>query len=171
MGLFGFFGADRNQSPKMKTINYRGGVVEFRIPSTWKEEYSDTDGGVFYEDKPNSGTLRLKIISVTAPPEVTLISPVDLLNKLKQVQGGAQLLPNGNAFATFVESSVERGTKIKTFYWFVSNPLPPKHARLATFSYTILQANENTPQVKQECEIIEQEIRVAEFSSEIGTNP
>jgi hypothetical protein len=35
----------------MKTIVYRGGVVTFRIPAHWQEEYSDIEGGTFYEDR------------------------------------------------------------------------------------------------------------------------
>lgn len=152
----------------MKTISYRKGVVEFRVPSQWKEEYSDSDGGMFYEEGPNSGTLRLKLITVTSPSEVTADLAVSLLNVLRQVQGRAVALPNGNALGRFEETSVDRGQTIKTFYWFLSNPVPPKHARIATFSYTILEDNEHTPQVVQDLKMIDEEVRAAEFSKELG---
>jgi hypothetical protein len=169
MGLFSLFAADQTQPPKMKTINYRDGVVEFRIPASWKEEYADADGGIFFDDRPDSGTLRLKLITVTTPSEINRGSAIELLKALRQVQGQAVALPSGNAWAKFTESSVDRGQKIKTFYWFVSNPVPPRHARLATFSYTILEAQEHAPKVAQELQILDQEIRTAEFSKEIGS--
>lgn len=153
----------------MKTINYRDGVVEFRIPASWKEEYSDVDGGIFFDDRPDSGTLRLKLITVTTPSEINSGSAIELLKALRQAQGRAEPLPNGNAVAKFAESSADRGQKIKTFYWFVSNPVPPKHARLATFSYTILENQERAPKVAQELQMLDQEICTAEFSKEIGS--
>ena len=65
VGIFSFLSSSCDKQPqKMKTISYRGRVVEFRIPSSWKEEYSDIDGGTFYGDKPDSGTFRLKIITL-----------------------------------------------------------------------------------------------------------
>jgi hypothetical protein len=78
-------------------------------------------------------------------------------------------MPNGNALATAAESSIERGQKVKTFYWFLANPVPPKHARLATFSYTILQEQEQSPGFTRELQALNEEIRAAEFSKEIGS--
>src|ERR1035438_6693902 len=68
--------------PAMKTIVYRGGVVTFRIPAHWREEYSDFEGGTFYEDRPDSGTLRLKIITMSTPKELQSGSAMDLLQIL-----------------------------------------------------------------------------------------
>ena len=171
MGIFSFRGSSQAESPKMKTINYRGGVIEFRIPATWKEEYSDTDGGTFYEDKPDSGTFRLKIITAQSASEITRESALQVLNSLKQVQGRGELQPNGNALARHEESNVDRGHKIKIFYWIICNPVPPRHARIATFSYTILQSQEDSPQILSELELLDREIRAAEFSSEMGISP
>lgn len=46
-----------------KTINYRGGVVTMEIPAHWKEEYEPKGGGTFYEDRADSGTLRLNVLT------------------------------------------------------------------------------------------------------------
>lgn len=40
----------------LKEIDFHGGVVKFKIPSNWKEEYGDDGKGVFYEDAPDTGT-------------------------------------------------------------------------------------------------------------------
>ncbi len=152
----------------MKQIHYRGGVVDFRIPASWKEEYSDTDGGTFYEDKADSGTFRLKVITLKTPSTVKADSALEILNSLKQVQGKGERQANGTAFARFEQITVDRGQEIKIFYWFVTNALPPAHARILTFSYTILKRRENDSQTKQELEILEREIRAAKFSPVVG---
>jgi len=46
----------------LKTINYRGGIVRFRVPSSWLEEYKPEGGGTFYEDASDAGILRLNVL-------------------------------------------------------------------------------------------------------------
>jgi hypothetical protein len=152
----------------MKTIGYRGGVVTFRIPASWKEEYSDTDGGTFYEDKPDSGTLRLKLITAESPSEITSDSATSLLNTLRVVKGQAMRQPNGNAFARYEEESVDGGQKIKILYWLVANPVPPKHVRIATFSYTVLQGQERHSATLHDIQMLEKQILEARFATELG---
>ncbi len=60
--------------PSWKTIEYRGGLVTFRIPSDWVEEYEADGGGAFYAEKPDSGTLRLNVNTLRSP------SPIDARN-------------------------------------------------------------------------------------------
>jgi hypothetical protein len=55
------------EPPKMKPIVYRGGIITFRVPATWKEEYEAEGGGTFYDDRPDSGTLRLNVLTFKAP--------------------------------------------------------------------------------------------------------
>jgi hypothetical protein len=54
------------------------------------------------------------------------------------------------------------------FYWIVVNPVPPHHARVATFSYTILVGQRNRSQVQRDLEMLEAEIEVASFSPQLG---
>jgi hypothetical protein len=159
------------EPPTLKTINYRGGVVEFRIPSTWKEEYSDTEGGTFYEERPDSPTFRLKMITAKSPSDITRDSAVQLLNSFKQVQGRGECQASGNALARYEESGVDRGHRIKIFYWIVCNPVPPRTVRIATFSYTVLQSQERDARIVQDLELLDREIRAAEFSAEPGVTP
>lgn len=100
----------------MKLIEYRGGVVNFRIPSHWREEYSDYDGGQFYDDRPNSGTLRLTIILLRAPADLHRDSAMDILrgpiNQLRAegVEGTTRIREDGNAVFEYEEAASERGT-------------------------------------------------------------
>ena len=171
MGLFSFLTASSAEPSKMKTINYHGGVVVFRIPDSWKEEYSEVDGGTFYENKPDSGTFRLKVMLVHKENEITTDSTIQILNSLKQLKGKGESESNGNALAHYEESTEDQGHKIKIFYWIIVNPIPPSHARIATFSYTILQSQEKDPQIAQQLQMLDQEIRSASFSKETGVEP
>jgi len=151
----------------MKTVNYGDGVVEFRVPASWKEEHTD-DGSTFYEDKRDSGTFRLHLITATAPAGSMPTSAADVLKTIGQAHGRAELLPNGNALARSEKSTVDRGYEIKIFYWFVANLVSPQNARIATFSYTILAKLERNPHVLAEVQMLDREIRVAEFATETG---
>ncbi len=137
--------------PAMKSIVYRGGIVTFCIPAHWREEYSETDGGMFYEDHPDSGTLRLKILTMTTPKRVQNPSALDVLqvvvNGLRKegVEGTTYRREDGNAVFRYEEASSEEGLKLTIFYWVIANPLPPNHARIATFSYTILAKHRTLP--------------------------
>jgi len=48
---------------------------------------------------------------------------------------------------------------------------PPKHARIATFSYTILQAKENNSKTVRDIQILEKEILAACFATQLGVLP
>ena len=151
----------------LKTIRYRNGVIEFRIPSGWKEEYSDMDGGTFYDPRPDSGTLRLKVTTATRPDEAPK-SAASVLEDL--VRSQVDLLPNQNALAKFDQSATEDGRKIKIFYWLLSNVIAPVHVRVANFSYTILTDQDGNPTVAEEIRMLDREIRAAVFSREIGVS-
>jgi hypothetical protein len=160
--------------PVMKSIVYRGGVVTFRIPSHWREEYSDVEGGMFYEDRPDSGTLRLTIILATAPRQLHSDSGMDLLlvliDQLKRAgrQCTKAVRSDGNAVLKYLEAGLEQGIPLTIFYWVVANPLPPLHARIATFSFTIPTIWRNEPRVRRDLEMLEAEIEAATFSPEVG---
>jgi hypothetical protein len=160
--------------PAMKTIVYRGGVVTFRIPAQWAEEYSDMDGGTFYEDHPDSGTLRLKIITMSTPKELQSVSAIDLLHifasqlKSDNVECTTNGRKDGNAVLKYEETGFERGRSLTIFYWVVSNLVPPRHTRASTFSYTILTEQRNDSQIQHDLEMLETEIEAAIFSQILG---
>jgi hypothetical protein len=51
----------------LKVITYRGGLVRFRIPAAWREEYEDAGGGIFYAPGDDTGTLRISVLTMEAP--------------------------------------------------------------------------------------------------------
>lgn len=156
----------------MKVIVYRGGVVTFRIPAHWREEYSDIEGGTFYENRPDSGTLRLKIITMTTPKQLQSFSAMDVLEivvnglKKKGVEGTTKVRKDGNAVFKYLEAASEQDVRLTIVSWIVANPLPPLRVRVATFSYTILAEQQKQSQVQHDLELLEAEIEAATFFSE-----
>ena len=155
----------------MKTIVYRGGVLRFRIPETWIEEYSDYDGGMFYEDGPTTGTLRVKIISLAKPSDSRQASLAELLKLLLQQTGKFEedvQYVGENALIRYEEAGVEAGTKLTIFYWVFANPVDSLHARVVNFSYTVLATQRSTPLIQHELDMLDSEIVKTEFASEVG---
>ena len=161
----------------MKPIVYRGGVVTFRIPSHWREEYSDLEGGTFYEDRADAGTLRLRITTMKTPKELHSASAKDMLavvlNGLHtvSVDGSIRGRKDGNAVLKYEVAALEQGMRLTIFYWVIANPLPPHHARVTTFSYTILAEQRDQRSILRDLEMLESEIESATFSSELGVVP
>jgi hypothetical protein len=161
-------------SRAMKPIVYRGGVVTFRIPAHWQEEYSDIEGGTFYEDRFDSGTLRLKVITMIAPKHLQPCSATDVLHvvangmRSKGVEGRTSGLNDGNAVFKYEDVTSEEGARISIFNWIVAKPLPPNRARVATFSYTVLAEQRNKSQIRKNLKMLEVEIEAATFSPELG---
>ena len=154
----------------LKTINYRGGLVIFSIPATWREEYEPAGGGTFYEDRPDSGTLRLNVMTMEAPPYAQELSALQALSHSTAAGDEREVtaLPNGNAMARYVKKAVEDRQRLHIHYWEVASPLPPRHMRLAIFSYTLFAAQTSTSSVRRELEMLNQQIEAAQFASELG---
>lgn len=154
---------------KTKTINYRGGLVTFDIPQHWKEEYQPEGGGMFYEDGPATGTLRLNVITAKSPQPITSNSTVEALVGLKAIKPSeVEKLSNSNAIAKSVKRTSEQGTAITLFWWYVANAVPPQHVRVATFSYTVLTSNEKLSTTVADIKFIEASIRNARFHPALG---
>jgi hypothetical protein len=158
----------------MKTIVSRGGVVTFRIPAHWREEYSDIEGGTFYRDHPQSGTLRLSIVTATSQKQAQSRSAFDVLQGIEDnlrnegVDGTIKGRKDGNAVFKYEEAGSEQGMRLTIFYWIVANALPPRHVRVATFSYTIIAEQRNQSQIQHDLEMLDAEIEAASFSPQMG---
>lgn len=161
------------KEPVMKSIAYRGGVT-FRIPAHWREEYSNLEGGMFYADHSDSGTLRLTIMTLAKPKLAQSPSALDMLevivNRLRNdgVVGVTKERKDGNAFFKYEQIISEEGVRLTIFNWIVANSLPPNRARVATFSYTILASQRNRLRIQRDLEILDAEIEAASFSERLG---
>jgi hypothetical protein len=148
----------------LKTIRYRGSLVEAEIPANWKEEYEAEGGGTFYEDKPDSGTLRLNVLSF-ASKEARL--PSDVVREVFGAEG-YETLPSGFSMRHSVKTAEERGTQLHLYRWEVLVPVTPIRSRLVCFTHTLLAAQEGTNRAKEELRIIDSIVRTARFSTAPG---
>jgi hypothetical protein len=53
-------------------------------------------------------------------------------------------------------------------YWTVANRVPPRHMRLAVFSFTILKWQMTVPQFAALIQLLDDEVRRCEFAKELG---
>jgi hypothetical protein len=67
----------------------------------------------------------------------------------------------------YEQQTSEHGTTLTIFDWVIANPLPPRQARIATFSYTILAGLRNESQVQRDLEMLKVEIEAATFSPKL----
>jgi hypothetical protein len=152
----------------MKTVRYRGGIVTFRIPAHWTEEYKDEGGGTFYDADNDSGTLRLNVLTFASKTPVTTRTAMSLLEaRRQQYQGALTDLGNGNALLRYTEVTQEEGESLTIHYWQIANVVPPNHIRLAIFSYTkpTELADDNTA---ADVAMMDEELRVCRFADELG---
>lgn len=154
---------------QMKEIQYRGGLVTFSVPKHWVEEYEPDGGGMFYENAPDTGTLRLNVITAKSPKPLSNDAAFEELVAMKTVKADSvQRLKNGNAIATSIQHSSEQGQAITLFWWHVTNPVRPSHLRIANFSYTVLTSQEATDTVKRELQLLTESIKNAKFHPTLG---
>jgi hypothetical protein len=155
----------------LKTINYRGGLVRFRIPVDWLELYELDGGGEFHDGDPDSGTLRVNVLTFTHEGSGTDQSAFDFVSSLartRRPQPDVVLHPNGDASIAYWEFGEEDGIALAFRYWTVANLVPPRHMRLAVFSYTILKWQVTVPQFVAEIQLLDDEVRRCEFAKELG---
>jgi hypothetical protein len=147
-------------TPPLKTISYRGGLVTFRVPERWKEQYESDGGAEFFDDVAGSPTLRLNVISAHRPGVTLDTAAETLLDYCKSPTQIEQLEP-GAALTRFSEEDVERGERLIITYWLVAQAVPPEQVRIANFSWSILERHKNHVAFSRDFQLIESEIRTA----------
>src|SRR5262245_5238768 len=96
----------------MKTIRYRGGVVNFRIPAHWEEEYEEEGGGTFYDEDVDAGTFELRTMLLSSKDPVTTNIARDLAtNRAAKLSGTLTELPNGNWLVEYTHTHPEEEEK------------------------------------------------------------
>jgi hypothetical protein len=153
----------------LKTVEYRGGVISFRIPNNWIEEYETDGGGTFYEDVEDSGTLRLNILTFEAP-EVKLPASgyAKILEDKKEPEQEITKLSSGDGLKKYVNRTNDGEEDISVFYFEVVHIAPPKKIYLAIFSWTILTSQEFDPAFVREKQMLESELKNTVFHSSLG---
>jgi hypothetical protein len=145
----------------LKTIQYRE-AVSFAIPVTWKEEDEPGVQGTFYEDRPDTGTLRVSVMQWVGSDEAdrnriakSILSP-----------GTVETLKQGVYLKKEVKDGSERGEALKLYRWLVVLALPENTCRLVVFTHTVTAAQEKEPAIVDELAVVEFAVRNAVFSYE-----
>lgn len=158
-----------DEAPKMKTIEYRGGVISFRVPAHWQEEYSTKGGGMFYDDQPQSGTLRLNVLTFKAP-EGRL--PIDGYHYItaKGAASGERLsrTERGDGIKFSKKLTEEEGEKLVLCTWELVHCAPPEKLYVAVFTWTTSAAQGNDAKLQKEIQSIDAEIKKACFHADLG---
>lgn len=152
----------------MKTISYRGGIVRFRIPKTWAEEYEEKGGGMFYEDKPDSSTLRLNVLTYRHSTPVDDQVAIEMLRARTKEEEQIVRHADGRSSISHWIFGQENDEQLAIRYWYVANLVPPHHVRIAIFSYAILESQTTDGLFVEEAKMIDQEIRTCRFAKELG---
>jgi hypothetical protein len=147
----------------LKTIQYRGGVAEFVIPAHWRAEYEPTGGGTFYEDAPESGTLRLSVLGFESKD-----TPAEQMAERAFRDGVLERTLCGFPIQREERSVAENGETLHITRWNVAIPVPPRSLRLAIFSYTILLSQKDEPAFVAEVALLHESIKQASYSQERG---
>jgi hypothetical protein len=135
----------------------------------WVEKYDPSGGGMFYEDKPDAGTLRLSVITTKAPRKIDNKSARSALETFPDIKPShIKELRSGNAVATMVERTTEDGTPITMYWWDIANAVPPHHIRIAAFSYTVATAKERSPQTRAELRFLDEALQDVRFHPKLG---
>ena len=157
----------------MKTVRYRGGVVVFRLPAHWEEEYEEEGGGTFFDEDVDTGTLRLSTILAKSKSPVTTHTARDMATKRAKAEAGEVAdLGDGNWLTTYTQTHVATADDppLTVRYWEIVNPVPPSHHRVALFSYSVrteLVEGEDDD-VATELEMLDRELRACAFAPEVG---
>lgn len=158
----------------LKTINYRGGIIQFRIPEHWQEEYEDAGGGTFYAPGDDTGTLRLNVLTAEAPPGqiVSSDTAAQVLEEDSRSYGVPIVsLRKGVAMLRYDELTQEENESLTLRYWQVSQALAPRYVRIAIFSYTLLTDQFSDAAWQEELAMLDREIAAAELSPLVGEEP
>jgi hypothetical protein len=155
----------------LKTVNYRGGVVCFRNPSDWLEEYEDAGGGTFYKPGRETGTLRVNVTTGEGPPEklLTVDNLAELLMSASESHGASPVHFGENAVIFRYDMlGEERGHSPATRCWGILQALPPKNFRHVLFTYTLLADQFSDPLCIAEMDLLDREIAAAQLSPRRG---
>jgi hypothetical protein len=145
-----------------KRVVYRRGVATFDLPESWIEEYEAEGGGTFYENRPDSGTLRLNVLGFDSENKPASEMATSAL------KGATARSADGFPLHYEVRSAEEAGEQLEIHGWQVAIPVLPHTVRVAIFSYTILSGQQRDPRIAEELAMLDATIRKARFSTERG---
>lgn len=129
---------DAADAPGLREIVYRGGLVRFRVPGSWREEYGPDGGGTFFDPASGQRTLRLHTLTVERPGHAGRDDLAFLLGSLRPPNESALLtLPDGHLLLKHVDAARENGVDLILYTWQLARSVSADRARLAVFTLAV----------------------------------
>ena len=155
---------------QLQEISHQG-VLRFRVPSGWSAQLRDGGGAVYWDPSGNSGVLRLDLLTFNRSGAVTEDSALEVVSHPEKPDSRIGRLENGNALAEYEESTKEDGEALHMWFWELASVVPPRHLRLAIFSYTVIAREAALPRTLRTVALLRSEIAAATFAAEPGVLP
>jgi hypothetical protein len=151
----------------MKTITYRGGLITFQIPTDWIEEYEENGGGTFYEDSPESGTLRLNVLTIKEKEN----SVKNLVNDIRTSISIKDTIEITNEYDSFDADRIiqsisrvhENDIPITIYRFDCVHKTNQSDYLIATFTWTIKSEFEKLNNYSKDLEMIRNNIEILNF--------
>jgi len=133
------------------------------------EEYEPAGGGTFYEDGPDTGTLRINVMDFEKPAAAGSSAKTarDMLAGLGG-SGEIEQLSAGVAIERSRRTAVESDKDLLIYTWQIGVGVTPAHFRLVVFTYTISAEQERKPAVEQEVQLLDKLIAEGEYPAVRG---
>ncbi len=139
----------------MKLIKYNGGLVSFKLPDDWKEEYYDDGDAAFYREDSDLGTLRLGIKAIELKEEYT--------EKVELSSESGMYVEDGFPLKEEVKLTNEGEDDILVYSWEVIIPVDSKGRQIILFSYTIPACKESDMEINLELAFVRNTILKASY--------
>jgi hypothetical protein len=121
-----------------KEVVYRGGLVRFRIPSSWLEEHGPDGGATFRDPASGERALRLSVLSMERPGRArTEDLAFDLGSLRPRSESALATLADGHLLLKHVDAATENGRELLLFTWQLARSVDADRARLAVFVLTV----------------------------------
>jgi hypothetical protein len=151
----------RTDAVALKMVRYRD-AVSFPIPVGWKEEDEPGVQGTFYEEGPDTGTLRVSVMQWLGSSE----EDRNRIVKSILLPGNVETLKQGVYLKKEVKDGSEGGEALKLHRWLVVLALPENTCRLVAFTHTITAAQEKDRATVVELAAVDFAVRNAVYSYE-----
>ena len=155
----------------MNEIAIDDGRLTFSLPSSWLVQAEDDGAFLFYEDLPESGTLRLNLIEQqTADGQLANSRAIaDLLQGLPDTEGAeVEILSGGRVLLTHRQTAEEQGTPLVVQFWLLATSVGPSDVKVAAFSFALDADKLNAEANQSALALLDEQIRLAQFHEIVG---
>jgi hypothetical protein len=116
----------------------RGGLVRFRVPSSWQEAHQPDGAVVFHDAASAQRVLRLSVLSMERPGRARAEDlAFDLGGLRPRDESALATLPDGRLLLKHVDAAREGGRALVLYTWQLARSLDENRARLAVFTLAV----------------------------------